>query len=107
MVNRAYDLVPTFGDKVDFLLGESVFTSYDFVAKNYHRVTPATYQHQVSLLRSFQKDFPKLRVMTLDYWNPDDTAVISEIYSVQANNGFSPYVAAIGLDQVVPRPEQP
>lgn len=106
MVNRGYDLIPAIGDKVDFVLGESVFTTYDFKSKKYHNVQTESYNSQVELLHTLQQKFPNLQVLTLDYWDADDPEMVSKIYAVQSQNGFSPYVATIGLDRVVARPVQ-
>lgn len=42
--------------------------------------------------------------MTLDYWNPADTAGLRRIYRAQRANGFLPYVATVELDRLVPEP---
>jgi uncharacterized protein (TIGR01370 family) len=101
MLNRAYGIVPEVGDVIDMLLGESVFTHYDFASGNYQLAAPASYQQQVELLNAARRDFPRIRVMTLDYWDPDDLDGLSRIYLEQRKNGFSPYVATIGLDRVI------
>ena len=105
MVNRAYEILPDIADKIDFVLGESVYTSYDFSSKSYIRMPKPKVDEHVSLLRDFKTKYKNLRVMTLDYWDPDDIASIAEIYTLQSQNGFSPYVASIELDQIIPKPE--
>jgi polysaccharide biosynthesis protein PelA len=107
MVNRAYEIVPDFGDKIDFILGESVYTSYDFSAKHYVRLSTQRVDEHVALLQDLQTKYKNLQVMTLDYWDPEDPVSIAEIYSLQSQNGFSPYVASIGLDRIVPKPDGP
>ena len=47
----------------------------------------------------------KLKVFSLDYWYPEDSKMIAQIYSVETDNGFSPYVATIDLDKIVKGPE--
>ncbi len=85
-------------------LGESVFADYDFDNKTYRLVEPALYAGQVATLKAAKARFPNLRVMTLDYWNPEDAAGVARIYAEQRRNGFNPYVGTIDLDQIVWEP---
>lgn len=105
VLNRGYDLLPSVERDIDMVLGESVYADYDFAAKRYGRVDEGTYRQQVELLQAAARRQPKLKVLTLDYWDPDDAAGIAEIYRIQAANGFSPYVATVELDRLVPAPK--
>jgi polysaccharide biosynthesis protein PelA len=107
VLNRGYEVLPAVERDIDMVLGESVYTDYDFAAKRYGRVETATYLRQVEILKAAAQRQPKLRVLTLDYWDPADAAAIADIYRVQAANGFSPYVATVELDRLVPRPKTP
>ncbi len=104
MLNRAYPLLPEVEDAIDMALGESVYADYDFETGTYGLVDPETYRLQVEFLTAARARRPELRVMTLDYWDPDDTEGIRRIYEVERANGFEPYVATIALDRIVPRP---
>jgi uncharacterized protein (TIGR01370 family) len=104
MLNRAYDILPEVATCLDMALGESVYADYDFKTKAYGLVDPSLYQWQVSRLKEAQGLNPKLQVMTLDYWDPADSAGVAKIYKEQRANGFSPYVATINLDVIVPEP---
>lgn len=105
MMNRAYEIIPKLGEDIDMVLGESVFATYDFQARTYRHVDTTSYKEQVKLLQAAKKKFPKLEIMTLDYWDPIDSKSISEIYDVQRSNGFSPYVSTIELDKVISEPK--
>ena len=107
VLNRGYDLLPAVERDIDMVLGESVFTDYNFDAKRYERVDDQTYRQQVDLLQAAARRQPKLKVLTLDYWDPGDPKGIAEVYRVQQENGFHPYVATVDLDRVVPRPSVP
>jgi uncharacterized protein (TIGR01370 family) len=104
MLNRAYPLLPEVEDAIDMALGESVYADYDFETGTYGLVDPETYRLQVEFLTAARARRPELRVMTLDYWDPEDTEGIRHIYEVERANGFEPYVATIELDRIVPRP---
>jgi len=106
MLNRAYPLLPMIGGAIDYALGESVYADWDFEAKVYKLVEHATYQEQVRLLQAARRQFANLQVMTLDYWNPADLAGLRRIYRAQRANGFSPYVATVELDRLVPEPKR-
>lgn len=104
MLNRAYELLPLVERDIDYVLGESVFTDYDFATKRYGIVPRELYLQQVRLLKAAQARRPALQVFTLDYWNPTDEPGIARIYAEQRQNGFSPYVSTIELDRIVPGP---
>ncbi|MGE0253392.1 MAG: endo alpha-1,4 polygalactosaminidase [Alphaproteobacteria bacterium] len=104
MLNRGYELLPLVGGAIDYALGESVYADWDFDKKAYRLVEHATYQEQVRLLQAARRQFPGLQVMTLDYWDPADRAGLRRIYRAQRANGFSPYVATVELDRLVPEP---
>jgi len=105
MMNRAYEILPEVAGSIDIVLGESVFTDYDFKSKTYRRVPEALYRRQVELLEAARKANPRLKVYTLDYWYPSQPEKIREIYAEQKRNGFLPYVATVDLHQIVPAPE--
>lgn len=104
MVNRGYDLLPQIAPFIDILLGESVYTTYDAQHKSYIRVPDAQYEQQVHSMREALHWNPKLRICSLDYWNPSDIREIRRIYQVERANGFAPYVATRELDRIVPAP---
>ncbi len=104
MLNRAYELLPEIGGEIDYVLGESVYADYDFENKTYGFVETETYRHQVDMLTDAQSRYPELRVITLDYWYPEDEDTIRDIYKEQRGNGFEPYVATIELNRIVPEP---
>ncbi len=105
VLNRGYDILPAVERDIDMVLGESVYADYDFATKTYARVDEPTYRQQVELLQAAARRQLTLKVLTLDYWNPNDAAGIAEIYRIQTANGFSPYVATVELDRLVPGPK--
>lgn len=107
VLNRGYDLLPAVERDIDMVLGESVYADYDFTEKRYGKVDEATYRQQVEILQAAARRQPRLKVLTLDYWDPNDAKGIAEIYRIQTANGFSPYVATVELDRLVPRPKLP
>lgn len=104
ILNRGYGLLDRVVFDIDHVLGESVYADYDFATKTYRKVPQALYSEQVEILKRAQGLNPDLSILTLDYWDPADTETIAEIYRVQRENGFSPYVATVELDRIVPAP---
>jgi polysaccharide biosynthesis protein PelA len=104
MQNRGYDILPEVAPYIDMVLGECVYTNYNFDKKTYGYVASDLYQQQVKILKDAQKVSPKLKVYTLDYWKEDDSKTITQIYKTQRENGFIPYVATISLDKIVHEP---
>ncbi len=105
IMNRGYELLPEIGPHIDFVLGESVYTDYNFDTKTYSKVDAALYQQQVDILRQAREVSPHLTILTLDYWPPDDLRGLRDIYQAQRDNGFVPYVATIELNRFVPEPK--
>jgi uncharacterized protein (TIGR01370 family) len=105
MMNRGYGLLPKVANSIDMELGESVYSDYNFDKKTYGMVEASAYQEQVNLLKAAQRENPKLKVYTLDYAKPTDTKTIHNIYRTERENGFIPYVATVGLDQLVEEPK--
>ena len=106
MLNRAYDILPAVDGQIDAVLGESVFTEIDFQNKSYKLADPKLYRQQVEWLQAAKGRQPKLKIFTLDYWPPEDTAGVARIYAEQRKNGFIPYVSVKDLDRVLKEPGQ-
>jgi uncharacterized protein (TIGR01370 family) len=103
-VNRGYAILPQIDGSIDYVLGESVRTDYDFTTKAYRRVPEDLYREQVATLKAAKVRNPKLTILMLDYWEPGDAAGIKRVYQEQRANGFIPYVATLKLDQLVEEP---
>lgn len=106
MLNRAYDILPAVEGQIDAVLGESVFTEIDFEKKTYRLSEPQVYRQQVEWLHAAKKRQPRLKIYTLDYWAPADTAGVVRIYAEQRKNGFVPYVSVKDLDRVLKEPSK-
>lgn len=104
IMNRGYELLDFVAGDIDYVLGESVYADYDFETKTYGMVPEDLYRWQVETLQKAQRANPDLSVLTLDYWDPADRATIADIYREQRENGFSPYVATIDLQSIIPPP---
>jgi uncharacterized protein (TIGR01370 family) len=105
MVNRAYPILPQIAFDVDMVLGESVAGDYNFDKKIYMPVEKSLYRQQVQWLQEVKKMNPLLQIYTLDYAEPNDKKTIADIYRIQRENGFIPYVASIELDELIDEPE--
>ena len=103
-VNRGYSILPQIDGSIDYVLGESVRAGYDFASKTYKRIPDDLYLEQLTTLKTAKLRNPKLTILTLDYWNPDDAVGIKRIYREQRANGFIPYVATLELDRLVEEP---
>jgi uncharacterized protein (TIGR01370 family) len=106
MMNRGYGLLPEVAPFIDILLGESVYATYDPVRHTYRLLPADEYQAQVRLLKDAKKKNPRLRICSLDYWDPTDLAGVRRVYRQERASGFEPYVASIGLDRIVAEPRR-
>jgi len=105
MVNRGYAVVPAVADSIDMLLGESVLSTFDPATKSYARVPAPDIQWQVGALRQAKALNPRLKLFTLDYWDPADEEGVRRLYRQQRANGFVPYVSTPLLDAIVKEPQ--
>jgi len=105
MVNRGYALMPQLATSIDMLLGESVVGSFDTGTRAYRRQSPADVGWQVNQLQQARALNPRLRIFTLDYWDPADHEGLRAIYREQRARGFLPYVSTPQLDLVIAEPQ--
>lgn len=105
MINRAFEILPELGEHITMVLGESMYSSYNFSSKKYQKVNENEYRDLVSKLQDFKKSFPKIRIMSLDYWNLEESDEIKKIYNVQRANGFEPFVSVLKLDRLTAEPK--
>ncbi len=106
MLNRAFEILPKVVMDIDFSLGESIFAGYDFTTKKYKPTTAEDRKYLIGQLQAAQKARPELKVMTLDYWDPEDKPGIAKLYQSERALGFNPYVATIDLRRIVPEPRR-
>ena len=104
MVNRGYAVLPRIAGQFDMLLGESVRTTFDARSQTYRAVPEEGYIWQVQKMREARERDRRLRLFSLDYWNPEDREGIARIYAVQRANGFIPYVGTFDLTRIVAEP---
>ena len=104
MINRGYAVLPRIAGQFDMLLGESVRTTFDASTKTYQPVPKDGYLWQTQKMREARERDPRLRLFSLDYWNPEDRNGISRIYAEERANGFVPYVGTFDLNRIIPEP---
>jgi polysaccharide biosynthesis protein PelA len=104
MVNRGYALMPELAGSIDVLMGESVVGTFDTGTKAYRRQSPSDIEWQVNELEKARTLNPRLRIFTLDYWDPADRDGVRAIYREQRARGFAPYVSTPQLDTVIAEP---
>jgi uncharacterized protein (TIGR01370 family) len=104
MINRGYAVLPRIAGQFDMLLGESVRTTFDFGSSGYRNVASDGYQWQLARMREARERDTRLRLYSLDYWDPEDQPGVARIYAAQRANGFVPYVATPDLTKIIAEP---
>lgn len=105
VMNRGYALLPEIADAVDMVLGEAMASRWNFATRTYERLSQGDWDWQAERLRAARAVNPALRLLTLDYWPPDDVAGVRALYERERAAGFNPYVATLALDRLWPEPE--
>lgn len=104
MVNRGYALLDRVAPVIDYVLGESMASRWNFATKRYDMLSDSDWRWQADRLRAAKAINPALVVTTLDYWDMADTAQVAALYARERAAGFAPYVATLALDRLWPEP---
>jgi len=104
MLNRGYAMLPDVAPKIDYLLGEAMASRWNFATKRYELLSDSDWAWQAGRLRAAKARNAALSLMTLDYWDPTDSKQVAALYARERAAGFSPYVATLALDRLVPEP---
>lgn len=102
IMNRGYALLPDVAHKLDAVIAESLITSPDHRAGGFAWVDADQVELQLTLLGPAVRRHPPMPILSLDYWDPDDTKTIAEIYRRERELGHHPYVATRSIDRIVP-----
>ncbi|GGD90303.1 hypothetical protein GCM10011390_06350 [Aureimonas endophytica] len=104
MLNRGYALLPEVAGEIDILLAEAMAARWSFRDRRYERMSESDWTWQAERLRAARAVHPALRLATLDYWDMGDTATVRDLYALERQDGFSPYVSMLALDRLYPEP---
>lgn len=105
MMNRGLDILPEVETQLDYVLAESIHTTYNFKTGEHGLVKDSYYESIAHFLKASQARAPQLKVVSLDYWDMKDTKGVKAIYEAQRKHGFAPYVTDIGLKTLTPEPK--
>ncbi|MCX6989684.1 MAG: endo alpha-1,4 polygalactosaminidase [Chlamydiae bacterium] len=104
MLNRGYEILPLVGNQIDYLLAETLYTSYNFQDKTYFIRPEKEFTWQMGKINEARAQFPHLVVFSLDYWNPDDSKMIKTIYEKELSFCLRPYVSSPVFDKIFAEP---
>jgi polysaccharide biosynthesis protein PelA len=104
MLNRGFELLPAIERDLDMVLAESILTTTAGRERMPTWVPKESYDRRVDELRKIQARRPRLKLYSLDYWSPADSAGMRKIYSIQRSHGLLPYVSTPTLTAVVSEP---
>lgn len=105
MLNRGYAALPAVAPHIDYALGEAMASRWSFSTKRYEHLSNSDWEWQANKLRAAKAINPSLALMTLDYWDPRDTATLRTLYANERTAGFLPYVSTLQLDKLVTEPK--
>lgn len=103
IMNRGYAVLPSVIGSIDGIVAESLLTAQD-EGGGYVWNESSQVALQLSLLMPALRSQIPLPILSLDYWDPEDTLTIKKIYLRQRLLGHHPYVATRMLDKVIPEP---
>jgi uncharacterized protein (TIGR01370 family) len=104
MLNRGYALLDRVAPSIDYVLGESMASRWNFSTKRYDLLSDSDWAWQADRLRAAKAINPAMVVTTLDYWDMADTRQVAALYARERAAGFAPYVSTLALDRLWPEP---
>lgn len=104
MLNRAYEVGALVADQLDAVLAESLASTYDFKSRRHHLRNKPDLDWGLARVAELRRLNPRLRLYSLDYWDPADGEGVAQLYDRERRAGFVPYVATIDLQHIVPEP---
>lgn len=104
MLNRGYALLDRVAPSIDYVLGESMASRWNFATKRYDLLSDSDWTWQADRLRAAKAINPAMVVTTLDYWDMADTRQVAALYARERAGGFAPYVSTLALDRLWPEP---
>jgi polysaccharide biosynthesis protein PelA len=104
IMNRGYAILSRVLDDIDAVVAESLITTYDFGTNSYRWVEPRNTAAQLEMLQAARAGGRQIPVLSLDYWDPQDTETVRAIYAKERALGHAPYVSTILLDRLIQEP---
>lgn len=104
MLNRGYAMLERVAPSIDYVLGESMASRWNFATKRYDLLSDSDWKWQADRLRAAKAINPAMVVTTLDYWDMADTRQVAALYARERAAGFAPYVSTLALDRLWPEP---
>lgn len=97
MLNRGFDIVDEVAADIHILVGESTLTYFDEARQDYFWRDPVASQEEIQFLKTAHQRHSHLRILTVDYWRPDELKVARKIFRLQRGHGFEPFVGDVFL----------
>jgi len=104
MLNRGYAMLDQVAPSIDYVLGESMASRWNFATKRYDMLSDSDWKWQADRLRAAKAINPAMVVTTLDYWDMADRTQVAKLYARERAAGFAPYVSTLALDRLWPEP---
>ncbi len=103
MLNRGFDMLDDVYGDVDMVLAESIYI--DSRTASAQPFPASHYQAVMDRLKQARQLNPKLAVLSLDYWDMNDTQGVKAIYKRQRDEGNIPYVSTHDLQKLYEEPQ--
>ncbi len=104
MLNRGFAILPEVSGQLDFELAESILAETNVSTGQSRLFSPITYRQMTKALEAVRQKSPQLKIYALDYWNPDDVDGMEQLYAIQREHGYIPYVTTSDLRTLSPEP---
>lgn len=104
ILKNGYTVLPEVAKEIDMEIVEASYGRYNAKEKKYELVPDEAYKKYLDELKAAREHNPNLKILTLDYWSPDDSSTIKQIYEKQRKQGFIPYVSSYEKDIILPEP---
>jgi uncharacterized protein (TIGR01370 family) len=105
MLNRGFEILPEVADHIDASLAESLLVNAKATENEKRFFAKEDIESIRRQITAAKKVNQKLKLFSLDYWNPEDHETVRKLYKVQRKRSFIPYIATIDLQSHHPEPK--
>ena len=100
--NRGYTVLEDTAPMLNYALAESTFTNYDSVQNKLLIRDQAEKDYALNYLRKAKAKAPGLRILGLEYWEPEDAKMRAQLSKEMCVNNMIPFISTRALNQIHP-----
>ena len=98
--NRGYEVLQETAPMLNYVLAESTFTNFDSARRKHVLREPVDQEYALNYIHKAQAKAPGMRLLGLEYWDPEDKKTQEQIKEKMSKNNMLPYISTRLLVEV-------